>query len=584
MSRSREPNSQLSLDRSPTAIVPGQGSLANCPCAPRPLGGIFAGPGAGPDGDELAHRRASAAAGLRASAAAGHAEQSGRPPDSRPDDPTHRSGGRPAAGGGARPGHRDRPRAGLPGCRRVAEGAGPVAAEPVHRAELDAARRSGPGRPGARPDDQQELPIPPARTAAGGSSISGPVPAGGPAQVSGLTSILRISDAIFEPLAARQVVAARRAGVQAATNDALLGVAEAYLDLQQAAGRLAIAREAAANAEELSLLTGSYARTGAGLEADHRRSLAERDRRKRDVEEAVGDLETASAELVRRVRLDPRVVVAPVEPPEMMFRLVPDAASIDGLITSGLRHRPELAEAQALVQATLVRLKQAKLRPFIPSVAFRYSGGGFGGGTNGFFGDFGGRSDADVNLFWELQNLGFANRAIAKSRASQERTAHLELLKVQDRVASEVVRADKSRLAALRQVGGLRRPSPRRSLPSLSTSPASARGPASPAPLVRSRSSSPSRPSPRPAPTTSKPSSPSTAPSSASSTPSAGHRSWPHRRRRPSPDWEDGSTLRGHPCRPLSVRSIWAGWRSRSMLDVSDDVLCAGRLRSQCFD
>src|SRR3954463_2466050 len=45
-------------------------------------------------------------------------------------------------------------------------------------------------------------------TAAAGSSISGPVPAGGPAQVTGLTSILRISDALFAPLAARQPLAA----------------------------------------------------------------------------------------------------------------------------------------------------------------------------------------------------------------------------------------------------------------------------------------------------------------------------------------------------------------------------------------
>ena len=86
-------------------------------------------------------------------------------------------------------------------------------------------------------------------TAAAGSSVSGPVPAGGPAQVSGLTSILRFSDAIFEPLAARQVADARQAGIQTATNDALLAVAEAYMDLQLAAGKLAISREAAANAE-----------------------------------------------------------------------------------------------------------------------------------------------------------------------------------------------------------------------------------------------------------------------------------------------------------------------------------------------
>ena len=280
----------------------------------------------------------------------------------------------------------------------------------------------------------------------GGLSVSGPVPAGGPAQVTGLTTILRISDAIFEPLAARQVSPPGGPAIEAATNDALLGVAEAYFDLQCAAGRLAIAREAAANAEALASLTAAYARTGAGLEADHRRSLAERDRRRSDVEPAVGDLEVASAELVRRIRLDPTIVVAPVEPPEAVLRLVADACPIDDLIPMGLRNRPELAESQALVEATLTRLKQARLRPFIPSLAFRYSGGGFGGGTNDFFGDFDARSDADVNLYWELQNLGFADRAIA-ARAAQQ-GGHPAAAEVQDRVAAEVVRAEKARLAA----------------------------------------------------------------------------------------------------------------------------------------
>ncbi|MFO0887797.1 MAG: TolC family protein [Isosphaeraceae bacterium] len=121
-------------------------------------------------------------------------------------------------------------------------------------------------------------------------------------------------------------------------------------------------------------------------------------------------------------------------------------------MVTGLRNRPELHEAQAHVQATLVRLRQARLRPFIPSLAFRYSGGGFGGGTNGFFGDFNTRSDADVNLYWELQNLGFADRAITRQRAAQQRMASLEVLKLQDRVASEVVRAEKARVAASRQM------------------------------------------------------------------------------------------------------------------------------------
>ena len=57
-----------------------------------------------------------------------------------------------------------------------------------------------------------------------------------------------------------------------------------------------------------------------------------------------------------------------------------------------------------------------------------------------------------MNLYWEVQNLGFADRAIARERASQQRTATLELMKVQDRVASEVVREEKRRIAASRQL------------------------------------------------------------------------------------------------------------------------------------
>ena len=289
-------------------------------------------------------------------------------------------------------------------------------------------------------------------TIASGSSVTGPNPAGGPAQVSGLSTILRISDAVFQPLAARQVVDARHAGILAASNDALLGTAEAYFDLQLAAGRLAIAREAATNAETLEKLTASYAKSGAGLDADFRRTRAEHDRQRKNIEGAIGDLQIASAELVRRIRLDPRLMVAPVEPPETVLRLVADGCAIDDLIATGLRHRPELAEAQALVQATLTRLKEARLRPLIPSVALRYSGGGFGGGVNSFFGDFSGRSDVDVNLFWEIQNLGLADRAIAKQSAAKQHVAILEMMKVQDRVAAEVVAAERGRMAASRQL------------------------------------------------------------------------------------------------------------------------------------
>jgi outer membrane protein TolC len=277
-------------------------------------------------------------------------------------------------------------------------------------------------------------------------------PGSGFPPMTGLFSVLRFSDAIFLPMAARRVVAASQADLRATTNDAVLAASEAYFDLLRASGLLAVESEAVANARVLSEITGSFARSGEGLEADHRRVLTELDRRRGNVEDAVGQLEVASANLVQLLVLDPHRVLAPVEPAETVIRLIPDEIPLDEMIVQGLHQRPELASAQELVQATLLRLKQARLRPLVPSLAFSYAGGGFGGGRNSFFGDFGSRGDATVSLFWELQNLGFADRAIARRSQADHQAAALTLLKVENQVAAEVTAAYKARVAAARRI------------------------------------------------------------------------------------------------------------------------------------
>jgi outer membrane protein TolC len=118
----------------------------------------------------------------------------------------------------------------------------------------------------------------------------------------------------------------------------------------------------------------------------------------------------------------------------------------------GLRHRPELASAQDLVEAALLRWKQARLRPFVPSLAVTYGGGGFGGGANAFFGNFGPRGDTVASLFWELRGLGFTDRAIMRRRAAEHETANLEKIQTETRVAAEVVASFETRQAASRQI------------------------------------------------------------------------------------------------------------------------------------
>lgn len=289
-------------------------------------------------------------------------------------------------------------------------------------------------------------------TAALANSFPAPSPGTGYPPLNSLSGTLRLSDAIFEPMAQRRVVNANRAGLKVATNNTLLQVAEAYFDLQVATGRLAIAREAAANAGELSKITGSFAQLGQGLEADHRRALAELKRRRRETQQVSGQLLAASANLVRLLVLDPGQVMAPIEPPETIIRLIPDDIPLDDLIIQGMRARPELANAQELVEAARIRLRQARLRPFVPSLALAEAGGGFGGGAGSFFGNFGGRNDVAASLFWDLRGLGFMDCAIMRQRAAEHEITRLEKIRVQAQVAADVTATYQVREAANRQI------------------------------------------------------------------------------------------------------------------------------------
>ena len=134
---------------------------------------------------------------------------------------------------------------------------------------------------------------------------------------------------------------------------------------------------------------------------------------------------------------------------------------MDELIPIGLTNRPELASQQAQVQLTLTLLKQERLRPLIPSVLLRgdstpvtgtLAAGVFAGGPNGTIGNGGLRSDLDLQLLWQLDNLGFGNRAKVHQREADNRLAVLDLFRIQDRVAAEVARAYAQAQLAARRV------------------------------------------------------------------------------------------------------------------------------------
>ncbi len=269
-------------------------------------------------------------------------------------------------------------------------------------------------------------------------------------------SILSFDKAIFEPLAARQVVKADRAALQAANNDTMLRVTNAYFGVQQARGELAAAIDASRRAEELLRRVRKLAE-GLVPPLEATRTEAEVERLQAAELRARERWLLVGADLVRILRLDASAQVIPVEPPDLQISLIDLNQSVDELVLIGLSNRPELAAQRAEIEAALVRVRQEKFRPLIPTLWIRgwstgasgtLAGGVFGGGPNGSLGNFGARGDFDVQLLWQLDNLGFGNRAKIHGRQSEYRTANLELQRTLDQVAAEVTQAyDQMRLA-----------------------------------------------------------------------------------------------------------------------------------------
>ena len=85
--------------------------------------------------------------------------------------------------------------------------------------------------------------------------------------------------------------------------------------------------------------------------------------------------------------------------------------------------------------------KEEIARPLLPIVWLGFSGGGFGGGSNlapPLVGNFAGRTDFDVRLYWSVLNFGAGNLALIREREAEVGQAIAERQRTINRVRDEV--------------------------------------------------------------------------------------------------------------------------------------------------
>ncbi|MBL9081141.1 MAG: TolC family protein [Planctomycetales bacterium] len=269
---------------------------------------------------------------------------------------------------------------------------------------------------------------------------AGAVGAGSPV-FPGIAANFHLADALAQPLAARQTAASRSRATSAAMNDVLLEAAVGYMDLLARAQEIAVATEALDHAKRLGELTGSFAQSGEGTQADADRASTEVGLREIEAARADEAMRTAAARLTEILRLDPTLKLVPIEQQLEPLEIADSSLPVGELVARGLSARPELSEQRHLVAAAVERLRRERMAPLVPSLLIGTSYGGFGAGLGGDIDDFGDRFDFDAVAYWELRNLGVgdaAARSTAQAQVGQARTRQTAML---DRVAREVVEA-----------------------------------------------------------------------------------------------------------------------------------------------
>jgi outer membrane protein TolC len=260
--------------------------------------------------------------------------------------------------------------------------------------------------------------------------------------------IIQTTDAIYQPLVARQVLNAEHWGIQTAKNDALLRTADAYFMVHQYRGSYTGALYTVERARDVVNRIATLSRDLVpAFEVDRARNMLA-DLSQQSVQ-ARQEWRVQSARLTRVLRLDPRAVLEPLEHDHTQITLIDPGRVLDDLMPIALTNRPEVASRRALVEAAEWGVRREKARPLIPLASINgfqtpfemLQAGIFGLGPNSSLNQWRGRSDISLQPLWQLHNLGLGNLAMIKAQRGMESLATIDLFDAQDMVAEEVNQA-----------------------------------------------------------------------------------------------------------------------------------------------
>jgi outer membrane protein TolC len=278
--------------------------------------------------------------------------------------------------------------------------------------------------------------------------------------IPGVNIFSQLTDAWFEPLATRQRLFGAQFGAAATSYDILLDVALQHIALLGNQSVLDAQRRSEVEFHEVYRLTKSYFDAGEGREADANRALSQWDRQRALVQKAEEDVAVTAARLARLLNLDTAVRLEPIGGPLVPLELVDLNSDQVELIQIALAQRPDIKARTAAIGEAEAHYKQEIARPLLPTLWLGFSGGVFGGGSNlvpPLLGNFAGRTDFDVRVYWTFLNMGAGNLSLIRERNAEIGQATAQRARTINRARDEVSSALAQARAASREIEVVRR-------------------------------------------------------------------------------------------------------------------------------
>lgn len=252
---------------------------------------------------------------------------------------------------------------------------------------------------------------------------------------------VELGEAWFKTLAARQLVQAADAGLEARQLESVHTAAQAYFDLLKAQAAVGVARDALDISEDFAGQVQRAVEAGLGQKADALRASVQAGRNQLTLVQSLEHRRATSARLAQALHLEATTELAGNESELAPLTLVRTNSSLDSLAAIALHSRPELKQGEAFTAAARKAREGVSKGPWIPSVGSQIFLGGLGGGRNDSAGRLGDSQDYFLGLSWKIGPGGIGDSARRRANEARERVAGLEVEKLRDEILRQVVEA-----------------------------------------------------------------------------------------------------------------------------------------------